>query len=857
MNILNKLTKNYLKLNKKRTIVTIIGIVLAGAMISAVTTLAVSFQSFIINVEKELYGSWEAVIESVKVEDLKYIKENANFDNVMLMVPYHMAKNKYSEEEFIYIQQYDKKALEGMGIELLNGRMPEKEGEILLSSSFFDGKEGEPKIGDTVTLPIGKRMSQDGFELLGSPKEEDETFLDFGTKTYTICGIMSRPIFETSSDAYNGAITLLEGNNLQEAQTVNVGITMKNPKKIYEVCEQIEKDLNLDNTVLYNNSLLAYQGVSKNDNYNVMIYSVCGILIFVIMIGSILVIYNSFAISVSERKKQFGMLSSVGATKKQIKASVLAEGGILGIIGIPIGIGGGVIGIGITLRIVNDLLKPITGVENWNLELVISWPAIVISMLLIGLTIYMSVIIPAKRAAKITPIEAIRQSDDIKEIKPQKVKTSAFTKKLFKIEGDLALKNLKRSRKRYRTTVISLIISIVLFITVTGFTGYMFKGFDARYKTVEYDYTMTVSDTNFEDAKSITEKIEKIQQMEKYSVIMEQYAQVEIPESRLDNILKQKMQEIGEEYFGKDSKGNCNLNLKIIGLNNKEYEEYLKEVGITNLNNNQAILMNYMNALSSYHIESNLTNYQKGDILPIKMYNYEEKDYEIVNLQLASVTNKTPFGLGVNQIELIILVNQDTLQELFKKEKSNGTLRAYIKAEEKAISNKGIENQLKEIKKEYNNKTISVYNVVEDIQMQKNLKSVIQIFLYGFIVLISAIGIANIFNTISTNIQLRRREFANLKSIGMTDKSFKKMLDLECIFYGTKALVYAIPIGIFICYLLNRGFGNIFTFVFELPWSAILISIISVYAIVFITMLYASSKIKKENIIDVLRDDNI
>ena len=165
--------------------------------------------------------------------------------------------------------------------------------------------------------------------------------------------------------------------------------------------------------------------------------------------------------------------------------------------------------------------------------------------------------------------------------------------------------------------------------------------------------------------------------------------------------------------------------------------------------------------------------------------------------------------------------------------------------------------QIEKIQDDFPDVELFVSNISEQLQMQNNLKLVIQIFLYGFIVLISAIGIANIFNTISTNILLRRREFANLKSVGMTDKQFKKMLNLECLFYGTKALLYGLPIGIFICFLLNLSFSNAVRFIFVLPWDAIIISVISVYIIVFVTMIYSSKKVKRENIIDVLRDDNI
>lgn len=148
-------------------------------------------------------------------------------------------------------------------------------------------------------------------------------------------------------------------------------------------------------------------------------------------------------------------------------------------------------------------------------------------------------------------------------------------------------------------------------------------------------------------------------------------------------------------------------------------------------------------------------------------------------------------------------------------------------------------------------------DVATQISTMKNLKTIIQIFLYGFIVLISLIGISNIFYTITTNINLRRREFAVLKSIGMTDKSFIKMLDLECVFYGTKALLYGVPIGVLLCYGLTKLFEETVMIMFTIPWGSILICVVVVYLIVFITMKYATNKVKKENIIDDLRDDNI
>lgn len=864
MNILNKLTKNYLKLNKKRTIVTIIGIIISGAMITAVATLAVSFQSFMLNVEISQDGAWEAKFKDVKVDQISTIKNDNRFEKTMLMVPVGMAENNYSEDRFLYIKEYDKLALENMKIQLIEGRLPQNSNEIVLSETFFDGKENEPKIGDTITLNIGKRMS-DGYEMLSEQYEEGEEFIKTGEKTYTICGKIEKPDFESSRDNYTSGVSLLDETKPITASNVDVAVINKNARNIYKDTEEIADKLGLYEessgekvyNIKYNTYVLMYKGVNGTDGFTSMLYSVCATLILVIAIGSILVIYNSFAISVSERKKQFGMLSSVGATKKQIKKSVIFEGLILGGIGIPLGILSGIGGIWVTLGIVNKLLQPMfsDAGANWSLKLVVSWQAIIIAVILIAITIYLSVIIPAKRASKITPIEAIRQSDDIK-VKAKKLKTPKFIRSIFGIEGEMALKNLKRSKKRYRTTVISLIISIVLFISVSGFIEYMYTGFDAMYMTVDYDYSVYIyGDIKEEKKQVIKEKIENLDTIEKLSIVEMKYANTTIPESKMDskmlNVIKED-QDVASMYNNID--GGYSIEVEILSLNKKEYDRYLSEVGLSKLNDNQIILVNYVNLLTTGKIEGNITNYKEKESLDIQA-GFEDGEAKVTKFEIAKVTDKMPFGVINSTYPRLIMITTEKGLQNFQENSNDYTTytEAYITAKDE----KELQTQLNEIKNANTDVNLNIQNVKEVIQQQRNLKIIIQIFLYGFITLISLIGIANIFNTISTNINLRRREFAMLKSIGMTDKGFKKMLNLECVFYGTKALLYGIPIGVGICYLLNRGFGNLIEFAFNLPWSSIIISIIAVYAVVFMTMIYSSSKIKKENIIDVLRNENI
>ena len=846
MNILKKLTQKYLKLNRKRTIVTIIGIILSGAMISAVTTLGVSFQNFLINNEKE-NGAWEVIYKDISKDDLKYIENNTNVKEYMLTSDLYMAENNYSNEEYIKICAYDDKALEGMGVNLVNGKLPTNSDEIVLSRTFFDGKDNEPKIGDSINLEYGSF-------------DYNSNFIKEGSKTYKITGIIERPNFEKSGDYFTSGITKLEDSNT--ISTYNIGVITKNPKNIFE--ESVEnaekldsyKGQDIEEKIQFNHGLLSYMGVSQDNGFITFLYSICAILLVVISVGAILVIYNAFAISVSERKKQFGMLSSIGATKKQIRKSVLYEGFVIGIIGIPIGIICGILGIWVVLQIVNNLIKPLFTNMSTNLDLVVSVPSIVIAILVMALTIYISVIVPAIRASRITPIEAIRQSGDIK-IKSKKLRTPKFIRKIFGVEGDIALKNLKRSKGKYRTTVISLTVSIILFITVSNFVNGMSKQFSGVYYNKDYDFSLNLysrSESNINvsaEKENIINKIKTQEGIKELITVTQFNNTIKLPEDKINKELRKLIEknEYMKYIFNLDD---MEINIKYITYDNNTMQKYLKKVGINELNNNEAILVNYANQIGTeIDAEYHMTNFKENEqIILQKDYTNSGKDE---SLSICKVTDEIPQIIDKYYTGLILVVNNDTFNNIIRNDYITNNILLSVKKDKQDQ----MRNLLKEILNENTKFSISLSDIASDTSRNKNMMLIIQIFLYGFIILISAVGISNVFNTISTNIALRKREFANLKSVGMTEKGFKKMLNLECIFYGTKSLLYGLPISIFICYLMNKSFNYQSYMLFNIPWIGIIISIIAVYLVVYITMIYSRNQIKKENIVDVLRNDNI
>ena len=437
MNILKKLTLKSLKLNKKRTIVTIIGIILSTALICAVAGMITSVQKTLINYAKSHSGNYHVCFKNIPNDELKYIKENKNVQNYFLSKNVGYGKLEKVENEYkpyIFVMEYDKKGLEQGGVTLLEGRMPENSNEIVIPEHLIKSGRINYTIGEKITLNLGKRQTKDGLELTqedalltdeseeteSSSKSKSETedleeIVDTKEHTYTIVGIIERSNYKGiegfSAPGYT-AISYMDNEN--DINTANISVLYSNlkdfQKKTEDIKSVIEKNIGSSVTVSYNSSLIDYEG-GVSDTTMASLYSVGAVVIVIIILSSVFVIRNSFSISVSEKTKQYGMLSSIGATKKQIKKSVLYEGFYIGIIGIPLGILCGILAVVILLQVVNVLLG-----DSLNEKCVFSIPilAIIASIVISAITIYLSCILPARRASKISPIEAIRGNDDIK-----------------------------------------------------------------------------------------------------------------------------------------------------------------------------------------------------------------------------------------------------------------------------------------------------------------------------------------------------------------------------------------------------------------------------------------------------------
>ncbi len=991
-NVFYKYTRQSLKANRTRTLVTIIGIVLSMALLTAVIEGAYSGISFIRRSVIEMEGAWmgEYYGLSEEVRDQVIADEKIAKTTGWQQIGWADIGGGNEYKPYLLIESVSEDLTDLVKVHLRDGRFPEKAGEILLPRHLSTNGGVEYKTGDELTLEVGRRVYADTGAEAGSRNWHDtqikESIVDAQTRTYTVVGIYDRfsiyledfscagytaltvndePVMApagSGADAADGQAAGAGSQSGEAADADNAGtdaneatgtgsttgtpeyydymsgtyveglpgtmgevnggyrlfFTLKNPRSFLTFMDSEQYTMNEGVSLVANSDLISTYGLSSNSGINLTLFMMAAILVILIVFGSVTLIYNSFSISISERTKQFGILKSVGATKKQIRQTVLYEAFLLALIGIVIGAVVGCVGIGITLSSLSGSfarLFPEAGNVKMRLEFNI-W-AILIAAILCLITVLISAWIPALRAIRISAIESIRQSRDI-QIKSRQVRTSRLTQKLFGFEGMMASKNFKRNRKRVRSVIISLFLSLVLFITASSFTSYLKKSIGAySFKDQGYDIHVSGLGTNT-DTDSIYEELSDLDGVKDVVYVVEDYKEVFVPN---DMMAEGSFNEDGTVdspfIMYADDNYSC-LQLGLVFVKDDTFRELLKDNGIAedgyfDPGAPKAIAFTAA-TVGIYNEEKGEVRYQeihsiKPDIKSFTaplysaeqiimvdgveyMYSRTELDEEgtphIYYMKLDSQMSAEDGSGGVTVSEFDIEmpfekygIRQDVVvaQTLGSSSEyyyiySSGlaliypysALNAmyqpaeippatfYIKAPNHTLAAENIIKYLDSVGIDGNS---AVYDLAESKESQRLLVTVVDVFAYGFIILISLIAVANVFNTISTNISLRRREFAMLKSIGLGNRGFYKMMNYECIIYGLRGLLWGLPISIVMTYLIFRAVGASVDMNFYIPWHSIVIAVLSVFVVVFAAMWYAAGKIRKDNPIDALKNENI
>lgn len=866
MNLYTALTLRYLKENKKRTIVTIIGIILSTALICGIGNIYNSLMDYEIRQTIKSDGDFHATIYDVQKKDLSKVTKIAGISK------YAYSENldfgKYNDEKSLLdIKSYDKEAFDGYQISLKEGKLPTNNKEIVLSEDSLILRN--KKIGDTITFNVGKRVTSEGDSLTGPGISDDEKLIDTHKEEYKIVGIINKPGFEYGKQVTT-AITYLDINTMKDKESVNVSIKANKPKEIYDISAVIAKNLGLkvegsgdegddyynnENKVYYENlqfneHLLRLQSASAYDNINGSIDKIIILVTSLVIICTIATVYNAFCISISERKKQFGILNSIGATKAQTTKLVLMEAFIVSVIGIPMGLIAGTFAIDVVFKIIGSFYKS-SIIGELGLRVVYSPTVIILSAIIVIITILISAILPAIQATKISPLEAIKNSSNLKI---GKVKDSKIVRALFKAEGVLAYKNLRRNKKKFRITLFSLIISVVIFISFSGFMTLFINANKVQFGQSNYDLQLYSNSTMDKDS---LEELKNIDGVNRLSVENNYGMGIYVPENKINKENEDLIDSSG--YFSTEKVDNktvydiVNCSIKLPGdfeigkINLKEgsfdKKEAIKENGVILVRKSY-----YEEPGKKYELE--LTNYKVGDT--VKGYTVEyDGDKEIrkeIELKIMAITDDIPTGsFHYNYMGLDFI----TYDEVGKKLGYNtDTTGIYVDTNRE----ENTRNAVKDIANQYG---YNVMDKMEEIKSVEDTLMVMQIFVYGFVTVISLVSITNIVNTISTNINLRKRELAIIKSIGVTPGGFNKMIYLESLLYGALSLIYGIPLGIALVMLMNFILGDVISFGLVLPWKAMIICVIGVFVITFISSYIPIKKINKENIIENIRQESI
>lgn len=887
MNIVSKVTAAYMKKNKKRTLVTIFGVIISVAMITAVLTSIVSFLDLFKSQEMNNSGSWMARYSGLTAAQTTQLRDESDLSDIMLFseVGYSpIEETENPNKAYIYIQGMDAAYMKDMHLKLVSGRLPEKDGEIVLSQLLLNDADLDWAVGDTIELPIGHReQTFDGqtmivdqnYSLTGSGADDGEHFVPANkTMTYTVVGIIERPRFEYSWAPGYTAVTWLDADIWPEDFKISADVIFnKVNSELYTKAQAIGEKIGVnDEDITTHDELLRYYGVTPNRGMNNFFYLFGGLLIVIIMIGSVLLIYNAFAISLSERSRQLGMLSSVGATRNQKRRSVLFEGAVIGCISIPLGLLAGIGGMAVTFKLIGPLVRQVVAIDI-ELRCVVTPGMIIIAVLLAILTILVSSWIPAQRASKISPIDSIRQNKDIKLTRKQ-VRTSRLTRKLFGFEGELALKNLKRNKKSYRITLISLVVSLALFLSVAGYITYLQKLFGVSSNTNNYDVYVYCA-ANDASAPSLFTTLPEVS---KSNVVYKYYEKFNFNEADNERILNKAY----DSYYREASGGEGEmlpLSVNFAGLPMECMAQYISDAGldasVLDAMENPAdgsipviIVTRYHMITGSYQwADMNMANLKAGESYAMDYMSYTEKGEEklhtsVMKMDIAGVTDILPMGYNaeaypgqsMNVFTLDTYVHQ--LWEMMEGSgyaDSQSDLRptVYMTSEDpEALSTA--------VKKVYDGnpgRVLSYYSIWESEQGDRALLLMLQVFCFGFITLMTLICTANIVNTMSTGIELRRREFAMLKSVGMDPKAFNRMLVFESLFYGIKALLYGLPIGLLVVFMEYKLVIGQFDMAFILPVPYIIVAVIVLLIVIGVSMAYSFRRIRKENILDGLRTE--
>ncbi|MBP3754022.1 MAG: ABC transporter permease [Lachnospiraceae bacterium] len=861
MNIMARLTLRHLRENMKRTVVTILGIVMATSLITAILIGCFSAFKFFGDVEIHLNGNVHAVCYKVTEEQYNSLKEDSRIESVGLLDndPTISAVRLCCEGEDRFrvgnVVHGDAAYLSAKVTSDYEGTLPTSSSEIAVEQKFLDDNGLNLSVGDTLTFEEGNRYSVDtDGELIywaGNYRSE-ESFDTLDTVTCTITAVLHGNYPTRGNDVLRG----IDQGYFPEQDNALIIFTLK--KCDHTANAQV-------------NDIVRLHGIehcSKNNEYFIAcfsfesgfggfgaFFSMMLVGLAIVVVTSVILIVNSFGMSLAERMRYLGMLASVGATGKQKRFSVYFEGFILGVIGIPLGLLAGILGTKITLLVLGSKMLEVgmvNGAENMSggIPLYTSPLAILAVTIVSSLTILISLLAPAIRASRVMPVDALRQVNTIK-VKARKLRTNPLVRKLLGYEGELALKNIKRNGMKSKVISFSITVSVILFLTIDYFC-------ESADKVNKYDYEspyQVCASCYYDEKDMLMEDLAGIDGINDIYICdfitfrfkAKVRADGEIEDTVLANA------SITDPSFRTDDFKDLNIDaMAALVVDDDDFREILDRNGLDEDKYFGGSLNGLL--LNSYFHKTNDKPVFNERVIGQSLF-YDEA---MGNPPAIEVGDLIPYESGYYAFEIVpkesfVLIVPESMYYKSASEVLPDVRQVVsfgIETDEAARVEQDIEDLFAEGKYEYYYSA----DITQSLAIMNTVTLILKVSMYGFTTLLTLVAVANIINTISTGILLRRKEFAMYRSVGMDERGFKKMIRLETFLYGIKAIVFGIPVSILLSYLMySKMEGHLFAFVPNYRMYPIVIA--TVFGVIGLSMLMSMNKIKNDEIIDVLKED--
>lgn len=835
MSITKKLALRHLKQNKTRSVLTVLGITISVVMLTVIFTCATSFAHYYGERAINTNGNWHFFVKTDYESAKKYLLSDSSLKDIGFEKDLSTEEQSYKiySDKANYLRtgtiyQGDAQYIKDTVTCKYDGALPKSDNEIMVEQSLIKNNGIELKIGDEIKIAVGSRLKGDFVILpIKGDYQFGERFEKEKDETFKVVGILhnNEP---TERGAIIRGMSDLKSKNLVAYGKIKK-VTPFSYIKINGIYDKFgftkkKRAFNVGENTGFLNSRLAFS-IDKNDLPQVLKLTAIGIVVFaVIFVSSFAMIYNSFALSVGEQIKYLGMLSSVGATRKQKKKTLYFEGAILGGIGIILGIALGLLTTFISQSVMNAKIVSIMEGYNDNIKYSthISLWVLCLIVILAALTVFVSIISPVQKAARITAIDAIRKTDEIK--RKGKIRTPFIITKLFGFEGDIAFKNLRRNGRKSRTIIACICICAVLFLSCNYFCETFKEASNLDYEIpyqIMYQYSAE-SKAQLEKARNYLKTNKRVKRF--YSIWEAWYSILRGDINPYDNSRLYDMSFQNESIFvdkykfiatqditytahlldDEDFNALCKKN----GIDYKKYyspdkDGSIKTIVINGIDRNDEPIFNNNllgKTIGCYDIDSEKTErenkldengnqvyfyYKTGCTSIYKFCDFikYDKDNPICNLDSSGVAFYAP--------KCVYDKYSDDDSFYFD---------YGIETDEPYKVEKELKDYLSETEAEGD-----VYNNYNWMMKEKSIISAVQFLSYAFILLITLITVFNIINTMTAQIAGRKKELAMLKSVGMTPKEFKKTLIFESMFYGLFGLLFGVPLSL----VINRVVGYI------------------------------------------------